>query len=265
MTGTVTPASERLQQIGAVYIPSSIMCEESLTLTQKIIWGRVQGLSTKEGYCYASNKWIGEQLGLSQSTISNNISTLVMRGYMVRKIIRNDKKEIKERRLYSLSLLAGIPITGKSDTPITGKSEGSITDLSLGVEKDSMVEKTDPAIKVLKYLNGKSVTPFPLSKTNLKGIHGRIKDGATVEELELVIDFKAAAWQNDERMWEYLRPKTLFGPDNFVGYLTGAKGWVTQGKPALRKNKNKKPAAFVDDRRNELVRELNDRLTRKRS
>ena len=139
------------------------------------------------------------------------------------------------------------------------------TALTNDTPKDSMVEKADPAIKVLKYLNGKSVTPFPLSKTNLKGIHGRIKDGATVEELELVIDFKAAAWQNDERMWEYLRPKTLFGPDNFVGYLTGAKGWVKQGKPALRKNKNKKPAAFVDDRRNELVRELNDRLTRKRS
>ena len=95
---------ERQQQIGAVYIPPSIMCQENLTLTQKVLWGRIEGLSTKKGYCFASNGWIGEQLGFSKSTVSNNLSILVSLGYIKREIIRNEYNVIQERRLFPVHL-----------------------------------------------------------------------------------------------------------------------------------------------------------------
>ena len=93
---------ERQQQIGAAYIPSHIMCDQNLSITQKVLWGRIQGLSTKFGYCYASNKWIGNQIGIAKGTVSNLISQLVDDGYLVRKLIRNDAGEITERWLYPI-------------------------------------------------------------------------------------------------------------------------------------------------------------------
>ena len=145
-------SDSRQQQIGAVYIPASIMCQKDLTLTQKIIWGRIQGLSTKEGYCYASNKWIGEQIGLSKSTISNNISALASRGYLKVILIRDEKKEIKERRIYPLSLPTGTPIPGESDTPIPGESEESVTAPSLREEsKKTRSDKPTAPRKQVKF------------------------------------------------------------------------------------------------------------------
>jgi len=149
-------SDERQQQIGAVYIPAPIMCEETITMTQKVIWGRIQGLSVKEGYCYASNKWIGEQIGLSKGTISNNISVLVAMGYLAREIIRNDNNEIKERRLYPisphLSLKKVIPVNDKIDTPINAIVEGSVTGSSVTEEsKKTRSDKPTASRKQVKY------------------------------------------------------------------------------------------------------------------
>ena len=93
---------ERQQQIGAAYIPSHIMCDQNLSITQKVLWGRIQGLSTKLGYCYASNKWIGNQIGIKKGTVSGLISQLVTDGYLARELIRNDAGEIIERHLYPI-------------------------------------------------------------------------------------------------------------------------------------------------------------------
>ena len=40
----------------------------------------------------------------------------------------------------------------------------------------------------------------------------------TVEDFKKVIDIKVAAWKDDPKMSQYLRPATLFGT-KFEGYL----------------------------------------------
>jgi len=136
---------ERKQQIGAAYIPAHIMCDQNLTMTEKVLWGRIQGLSTKEGYCYASNAWIGDQLGLKKGTISNLISRLVDGGYLTRKLIRDKSGEIKERWLYPMhiqpdgvsiqkcigvSIQNEVPIHSEMDRGIHSEMEGSVRDSS---------------------------------------------------------------------------------------------------------------------------------------
>jgi len=231
--------AENSQEIGAVYIPPWIMCQKKLTLSQKVIWGRVNALTGKRGYCFASNAWIGNQIDISKGTVSNNISKLVSVGLLHREVVRDEKGEIKERRLYPaaapLSTEKKIPINAEMDTPINAEMEGSFRDSSLRVKKKPMSGTPDPAVEVLDHLNEKAQTQFRPSKTSLKPIHGRIRDGATLDDLILVIDFKAAAWAGDEKMVQYLRPKTLFGPENFEGYLVGARAWALKGRPPLRK------------------------------
>ena len=151
----------RQQQIGAAYIPAHIMCDESLTITQKVLWGRIQGLSTKAGYCYASNEWIGNQIGLKKGTVSNLISQLVDGGYLKRKVIRNEDGEIKERWLYPLTKEHGgvstqeligvstqndVGINEKIDRGIHAEVEGSVRDVSVRVESKKKPPSDKPRI-----------------------------------------------------------------------------------------------------------------------
>src|SRR3990167_4459996 len=84
--------------IGWCLIPPTIVSRRDLTSNEKLIVGRVIGLSTKSGYCYASNKWLGKQFGLSGGSTSNIISSLVKKQLLKREVIRNDKKQIIQKK-----------------------------------------------------------------------------------------------------------------------------------------------------------------------
>lgn len=77
--------------------------------------------------------------------------------------------------------------------------------------------------RVITYLNRKlgleAGTGYkPTSKETRKLIKTRLNQGAKPEDFQKVIDSRMAAWANDEKMHEYLRPSTLFGP-KFNEYL----------------------------------------------
>lgn len=57
------------------------------------------------------------------------------------------------------------------------------------------------------------------------------KRGHELAEFLLVVDFKCAQWGEDVKMSEYLRPKTLFSPENFENYLGAARAWEERGRP----------------------------------
>ena len=65
------------------------------------------------------------------------------------------------------------------------------------------------------------------------GIKARVAEGATHEDILLVVHFKFAEWFRDPKMTNYLRPKTIFGTENFPGYLGAARQWERSGRPAL--------------------------------
>lgn len=100
---------------GWCLIPPEIVSRQDLTSNEKLIAGRVLGLALKKGYCYATNKWLGEQFGLSGGTVGNLISSLVRKNILRREVIRNEKKEIIQRKLYPLSINEWIPINGKME------------------------------------------------------------------------------------------------------------------------------------------------------
>jgi hypothetical protein len=46
----------------------------------------------------------------------------------------------------------------------------------------------------------------------------------------LVVDYLTEKWAKDPKMSDYLRPKTLFAPENCVEYFDKAKKWDTAGR-----------------------------------
>ena len=81
-------------------IPAYIRYNKELKFAERLMYGEITALSNKEGYCFASNRYFAELYGVSQSTISRWISHLAELGSLHVEVIRNEKKEITERRIY---------------------------------------------------------------------------------------------------------------------------------------------------------------------
>ncbi len=75
----------------------------------------------------------------------------------------------------------------------------------------------------IDYLNQVTGSRYQKTDTNCGYANARISEGADLDDLKAVIDFKAAEWAGDPQMAQYLRPQTLFGPQKFPGYLAAAK------------------------------------------
>lgn len=81
-------------------IPSTILFNEKIKANEKLLYAVITVLSNKEGYCFASNSYLGRLLNAQPHTISKWVSHLKELGFVCLDIIKNDKGEIIQRRIY---------------------------------------------------------------------------------------------------------------------------------------------------------------------
>lgn len=109
-------------------------------------------------------------------------------------------------------------------------------------------EQPDPAAQVLEHFNRVTNSSYGRggrTKTTLGYIRGRLADNYSAEDLMLVVDYLTAKWADDTKMSDYLRPSTLFGPENCVEYFEKASKWHASGRPKCVKGRwVKDDAAF---------------------
>lgn len=76
------------------------MADKRLNDIQKIMYGRILGLSDKYGYCNASNEWLGNQVDKSAKSVSRIVSELQSYGLIE---VHLEKKGIRsgaDRKIY---------------------------------------------------------------------------------------------------------------------------------------------------------------------
>ena len=81
-------------------IPATVLFNENIKANEKLLYAVITVLSNKEGYCYASNVYLGDLLNAQPHTISKWVSHLKELGFVCLDIIKNDKGEIIQRRIY---------------------------------------------------------------------------------------------------------------------------------------------------------------------
>jgi len=59
----------------------------------------------------------------------------------------------------------------------------------------------------------------PKNDSTVRFLRGRFNEGRTVKDCIDVIDKKVKDWLNDEKMYKFLRPSTLFDPAKFENYI----------------------------------------------
>jgi hypothetical protein len=106
-----------------VIIPPTVLGDERLSAGAKLVYGRVFGFMQKHGYCLASNDYLSRYIGMSKNTLRNYLSRLYDLGYLRYELIRDERNEVVERRIYpTLVPPAVLPSTAESTTPSTAES-----------------------------------------------------------------------------------------------------------------------------------------------
>lgn len=106
-------------------IPSTILFNENLKANEKLLYAVITILANKEGYCFASNTYLAELFNAQPHTISNWISHLNRLNFVCVEIIRNDKNEIIQRRIYPNDT----PYTTKMTYPYSIKNTESMSQI----------------------------------------------------------------------------------------------------------------------------------------
>lgn len=133
------------------------------------------------------------------------------------------------------------PSDKKPSCPVAAQPD----DAGEGNQVEPDVLLAENAKLVLKHLNLVSGSRFQMCPASLDNIRARLREGFSVNELMLVVDYKHEHW-NGTKDYQYMRPKTLFIPGNFPGYLQIATRWETKGRPARKDwDKHRREAAPI--------------------
>lgn len=96
------------------------------------------------------------------------------------------------------------------------------TENNVTEEKPLKVVWTEETNHIIDYLNKRTGKKYSVkTKKTAQLIHKLLDNGFTVEDFERVIDIKCKQWLNNEKMNQYLRPRTLFS-EKFEDYLNEA-------------------------------------------
>lgn len=180
---------------------------------------------------------IAEGLGISLRTVEGNISKLRKNGYIITKRtpygnifkVRNSKKFYKNRTARSYGSKDREPqesaeLKGENRKNM-GREPQDYVERTARIDGSNKIKKDKESIKniyveIIGYLNQKTGKRFsPKSKVNQEKINARVEEGRTVDDFKKVIDTKCDEWIDNEKMNQYLRPSTLFRPNNFENYL----------------------------------------------
>ena len=99
-------------------IPATVRYNKDLKPNEKLLYGEITALANSKGFCFASNRYFAELYKVTIHTVSQWISHLEKLGYVNIELIKDDKKEIKERRIY----ISDTPYIQKDTYPYVLKS-----------------------------------------------------------------------------------------------------------------------------------------------
>ena len=99
-------------------IPATVRYSK-LKPNAKLLYGEITALASKEGYCFASNRYFANLYEVTKNTISSWISDLNKEGFITVQIIKEGNQVVQRR----------IGITQKEDTPTHKKEEYNNTSI----------------------------------------------------------------------------------------------------------------------------------------
>ena len=182
---------EEKQNVGYYsIIPSTILYNKNLKSNQKILYAVITSLSNKEGYCFASNKYLAEKLNVGSNTVSGWITDLRRKNFIQVELIRNDKQEIIQRRIY----INDIPYNFYKEYPYTINKEEGILQKS---KENNIINNNIKTHTLSKIEYQDRVFLYDYEYRNLIEEYGQVKTDKCMEELSLYKKSKGVDYASD--------------------------------------------------------------------
>jgi len=214
MVITIVKEENEVNRIGYyAVIPSTILYNKELSSTVKLLYAIITSLSNKDGYCYASNKYLAEKLNVEPVTISRGVKVLRENNYVFVDILRNEKKEIICRKIYPndvpYRLNNQYPYIQKSQYPYTHKCQEGI---DLNVKENNINNNNINTHTVVKKCFAEKVYLYDYEYDNLLSEYGELKTKRCIEELSLYKKSKGIDYESDYsaiKRWVIIRVEEL--------------------------------------------------------
>ncbi len=182
---------EEKQNIGYYsIIPATILYNRDLKANQKILYAVITSLSNKEGYCFASNKYLAGKLNVGANTVSSWITDLRRKNLIQVELIRNDKQEIIQRRIY----IKDIPYPFYKECPYTKKEEEGILQKS---KENNIINNNISTHTLSKIQYQDKVFLYAYEYEDLIEKYGQVKADKCIEELSLYKRSKGVEYASD--------------------------------------------------------------------
>ena len=208
-------------------IPATVRYDHNLKANEKLMYGEITALASKNGYCWAENRYFAELYDVHKITISNWLKNLEDNGYIRTELkYVYGTKQVSKRLIY----INDTPISqiakgykSKDYDPVSQNAKEELSTTSNNNTRDintlSRNSTRTPYKEIIDYLNERTGRNYKhTAKANQRVIKARMNEGYTLEDFKTVIDKKYDEWNNDTKMKKFLRPETLFST-NFDRYL----------------------------------------------
>lgn len=120
-------------------IPGEIIGDSKINFGAKLLFGKIQSLSHKEGFCWSCNKYLAKLMGVSARTIQRWIETLKKNNYIKSEIIyKEGSKEVACRKLSLNSMSSGYDgnVVGPHDTAVVEELINNNTNKDYYIKKE---------------------------------------------------------------------------------------------------------------------------------
>lgn len=183
--------------------------------------GEYMGVKIPRGSLTTSVEAIIKRTGVTEMRIRRILDKLEATGeisrapttkYTMISIVKWDQYQLMNEQIIK-------PVSNDDQTTIKPRSTNKNVIIKEG--KKHLV----PEALVIDYYNQANERSLKQVGSNYKEIRARLKEGHTVEDMKLLIDYAARTWSNDTFWADKNRPSTLFN-SKFDGYLQTAKSAV---------------------------------------
>lgn len=142
------------------------------TTTEILLYGLIEVLSYEKGFCYASNKYLAEELGISIGTLANTLSNISKKGWVQVQFNDENQREAIIPQLWGDSL----------------NNEGGVNLKMNKYKKKDIIDKYNSNNKDKSLLlEGES----PKSEVVEKSSYGNEEINTILEDFEILFGYKA--------------------------------------------------------------------------
>ena len=211
-----------------IVIQSFMVSELGLKGNELLIYAIIFGFSQTTGQAFhGSLTYLESWTNSTRPTVISSLKSLVEKG-----LIEKEEQTINGVKYCSYHVVDNSTDDEEAPQEVVKKFKGGskktlpnniLYNIVDNIVDNNIVENaekhdTKTITEIVDYLNEKAHTNYRSnSKTTMRHINARLKEGYTLSDFKQVIDNRCATWLGTD-MEQYLRPETLFG-SKFENYL----------------------------------------------